>query len=169
MNEDFKELQNIYESAVNEGILNRIGANIAGATGAVGGALKGAYYGATGNAQGAADAATKARNAKFESYKKAADAKLEKIYNEITTDLTKLNLVDQTVMKPVIDQFKQNLANSFSQFLQVITTKIAPTPATTSTTKPIPVPAASNQTAQQNTTPPAVQQNTTPPVVQQTA
>ena len=151
MNEDLRELQNIYESTVNENLLNRIGANIAGATGAVGGALKGAYYGWTGNAQGAADAATKAKNAKFDSYKKAADAKLEKIYNEITTDLTKLNLVDQTVMKPVIDQFKQNLANSFSQFLQVITTKIVPTqpttPATTSTPTPAPVPAPASTPA----------------------
>lgn len=148
MNEDLKELQNIYESAVNEGILNRIGANIAGAKGAIGGALKGAYYGATGNVQGAADAALKAKNAKFDSYKKAADAKLEKVFNEVVDDLTKLNLVDQTVMKPGIDQFKQNFANVFSQFLQMITTKITQAPAappqtaqqTTQTTSPPPPP-----------------------------
>lgn len=141
MNKDSKELQNIYENTICEGLLDRIGTNISTYAQKAKSGVQGAIAGATGNVQGAQAAAQKAVTAKFDSYKKTADAKLEKVFNDVVTDLTKLNLVDQATMKPVIDEFRQNLATTFTGFLQKITTA-APATAATAPAAPAAAPAA---------------------------
>ncbi len=112
-NKDFDKINMLYESTINEGVLSRAKANIAGGFGAV----KGAWAGAKGDIEGVKKAAT----AKLDSYRKTTDKKIGKVYNDIVDDLIKLKLVDQARMQPAIDEFRQNLANSFNEFINVIT------------------------------------------------
>ncbi len=147
MNKDTKQLQHLYENTVlNEGLLDRIGTNISTYAQKAKSGVQGAIAGATGNVQGAQAAAQKAMTAKFDSYKKTADAKLEKVFNDVVTDLTKLNLVDQATMKPVIDEFRQNLATTFTGFLQKITNAAPAVAPATTPVAPAPAPAVAPAT-----------------------
>ncbi len=147
-NNDFDKINMLYENTVNEGILDRAKARVAGVGGAIGGALKGAYYGATGNVAGAAAAAEKAKNAKLDSYKKSADARLEQAYNNIINDLIALNLINQNTANQLGGTFKQGLAQVFQQFIDGATQAVASTGAATAVSPaapaaaPVPTPAA---------------------------
>ena len=153
-NKDFDKINMLYESTVNEGLIGRAKASLAGGLGVA----KGAWAGAKGDVEGV----KKAASAKLDSYKKTTDKKIGKAYKEIVDDLIKLKLVDQARMQPAIDEFRQNLANSFNEFINVITLTatgaennapaaqepVAQEPAPA----PAPAPAAQTQTTAPTTT-----------------
>lgn len=104
--------------ALNEGLWDRTKARAAGAVGAVkgigqqiAGGVKGAVAGASGNVAGAAQAAQQGKQgavsgqvAKINSYKATAQQKIQKLSNEIFSDLGKLGI--DTKANP-------NIANGF--------------------------------------------------------